>query len=119
MQMNVNGLLNDKLKKEYKQLVDKIMELQERKKSLVNKSIALSELKKNSRIAKEIIGGMDRMDTFDNDTCSALISKVVIHSRSEIEYFFKFGISVTVKLIPYLSIDDEITEVVVHDSVEC
>lgn len=119
MQMNVNGLLNDRLKKEYKQLVDKIMELQERKKSLVNKSIALNELKKNSKIAKEIFSGFDKMTTFDNDTCSALISKVVIHSRAEIEYFFKFGISVTVKFIPYMSMDDDITEVIVHDSIEC
>lgn len=117
MQMNVNGLLNDRLKKEYKQLVDKIMELQERKKSLVNKSIALNELKKNSKIAKEIFSRFDKMTTFDNDTCLALISKVVIHSRAEIEYFFKFGISVTVKFIPYMSMDDDITEVIVHDSI--
>lgn len=119
MQMNINGLLNDRLKKEYKQLVDRIMELQERKKSLVNKSIALNELKKNSKKAKEIFSGFDKMTTFDNDTCSALISKVIIHSRSEIEYFFKFGVSVTVKFIPYMSMDDDITEVIVHDSIEC
>ena len=52
IQMNIIGLMTDKLKKEYKKLVDRIMELQEEKKQIVNRSLMVNELTENAQIAK-------------------------------------------------------------------
>ena len=54
IQMNINGLLTDKLKKEYKKLVDKVMELQEEKKQIINRSLTVNELTANAGVAKTI-----------------------------------------------------------------
>ena len=114
--MNINGLMTDKLKKEYKKLVDRIMELQEEKKQIVNRSLMVNELTENAQIAKNIFDKYEKMTTFEDSDFSALIRRIVIHSRTEIEYFYKMGISVTVKVVPYLSIDDDIAEVIINDT---
>ena len=116
IQMNINGLMTDKLKKEYKKLVDRIMELQEEKKQIVNRSLMVNELTENAQIAKNIFDKYEKMTTFEDSDFSALIRRIVIHSRTEIEYFYKMGISVTVKVVPYLSIDDDIAEVIINDT---
>lgn len=116
IQMNINGLLTDKLKKEYKKLVDKVMELQEEKKQIINRSLTVNELTANAGVAKTIFDRYEKMETFDDSDFSALIRRIVIHSRTEIEYFYKMGISVTVKVVPYLSMDDDIMEVIINDT---
>ena len=116
IQMNINGLLTDKLKKEYKKLVDRIMELQAEKKRICDRSLKINELTANRSIAKTIFDRYDKMEIFDDSDFLALIKRIIVHSRKEIEFVYKMGISVTVKFMPYLQGDDDIVEVIINDT---
>lgn len=113
--MNINGLLTPALSKDYKILVEKIVALQEKKKEICKRSIRYNELNVSANIAEDIFNKFDELKEFDDGAFTNLIEKVVVHSRNEIEYFYKIGISVTIRYIHYTSIDDEITEVIINE----
>lgn len=119
MQLKANDCLTYRLGEEYKKLVKKIVELQNKQRDVCEHDLEIRKSNTALLLAKNLFERYKKLSNFETEPFVQMIEKIIIHSRTEFEYIFKCGLSMTVKVFPMFAGKDEIEEVIVNDSTKC
>lgn len=111
LQLQARGLLEGAVELEYRQLLKKIVQMEDKRKLLLSTNAKNVQAENELRLYNKAIMRKQPLREFDEELFRAVVKKIVVYGREDFEYVLTNGKVALVKIYYFANKDDEIDSI--------